>query len=120
MTTTLKSAVVALALAVCGFASGTTQANPPHPVFHPSYHHNYHVNYGHRFSHGYYFSGSYYNHFTYRQWNSRYGCYFYYYPGTSSYYYWSGANNCYYPTSYATVVVPNGPAPAGIMTLPLH
>src|SRR5271168_2387755 len=120
MTTTIKSAVLAVAVMVCGLASGTADANHPNHGSYRSYNHNYHVNYGHRFSHGYYFSGPAYSHYSYRTWNSRYHCYFYYYPWTSSYYYWSGANNCYYPTSYATVVAPNGPVPTGCMTLPLH
>ena len=126
MRMTLQSIVVAVAVVMCAAATGTAQANgpycPPVVVKHrPGYSvHNYHLTYGTHFSHGYYFRGGYYRHFSYRVWNSRYGCYFYYYPGTSCYYYWSGTTNCYYPITYVTVVAPNGPPPAGIQELPLQ
>jgi hypothetical protein len=78
----------------------------------------YHVTYGVHFSHGYYFRGPGWNHFSYRWWSPRYHCYLYWYPGTASWYYWSGPQAVYYPVSYATVVAPGGEAPPGTVALP--
>lgn len=66
----------------------------------------YHLQHGTKFSHGYYFSGRNHNFWTTQSWSGRYGCYCYWYPGTSSWYYWCAPQSCYYPISYITIAPP--------------
>jgi hypothetical protein len=67
---------------------------------------NYHLSHGKSFSHGFYYPGRYHNHWSFRCWWPKYGCYTYWCPSTSCYYYWCESANCYYPLSYASYAAP--------------
>jgi hypothetical protein len=67
---------------------------------------NYHLNYGKSFSHGFYYPGKFHDHWSFKCWWPKYGCYTYWCPSTSCYYYWSEPANCYYPVSYASYAAP--------------
>jgi hypothetical protein len=61
---------------------------------------NYHWTNAKKFEHGYYYPGKNHNHWSYRCWDKRYGCYLYYDPGLCCYYYYCVPDSCYYPVSY--------------------
>lgn len=67
---------------------------------------NYHQNYGKSFSHGFYYPGKFHDHWSFKCWWPKYGCYCYWCPSTSCYYYWCEPANCYYPISYASYAAP--------------
>jgi hypothetical protein len=70
------------------------------------YGHDFVHKYGKSFSHGFYFPGKGYNHWTYSCYSKKYGCSCYWCPYTSCYYYWCEPACCYYPISYITVAPP--------------
>ena len=67
---------------------------------------NYHLTYGKSFSHGYFYPGKYHDHWSFKCWWPKYGCYTYWCPSTSCYYYWCEPANCYYPVSYCSYAAP--------------
>jgi hypothetical protein len=67
---------------------------------------DYHLTYGTKFSHGYYYTGRYHSHWSYRYWCGRYNCWYYYDPCCHCSYYWYAPSNCWYPEGYASVCEP--------------
>ena len=65
-----------------------------------SFDRNYHLTHGTRFDHGYFYRGRDHFQWSYRTWNSRYGCFTYWDPCTSCNYYWCQPYNCFYPVTY--------------------
>lgn len=61
---------------------------------------NYHLSNGTKANFGFFYKGQNHNHWSYRCWYDRCGCYCYYCPCTCCYYYWCGPDSCYYPISY--------------------
>jgi hypothetical protein len=61
---------------------------------------DYHFTHAKKFEHGRYYPGKNHNHWSYRCWDRRYGCYLYYDPGLCCYYYYCVPDDCYYPVSY--------------------
>ena len=61
---------------------------------------DYHLTHGHKFKHGYYYSGKGHYHWSKRYWSERYGCTVYYDQGLECDFYWCAPAKCYYPVSY--------------------
>ncbi len=55
---------------------------------------------GKSFSHGFYFPGRSWNHWSYHCYWPKYGCQCYWCPTTSCWYYWCPPDDCYYPVDY--------------------
>jgi hypothetical protein len=70
-------------------------AERPHE-FYTRYNHDF----GHRFSHGYFYSGRRHYHWGWSYYNPRFRTTFYYDPGFQTYYYWSAPRNAFFPISY--------------------
>jgi hypothetical protein len=81
---------------------------------------------GKSFSHGFYFPGKSWNHWTYQCYWNKYGCQCYWCPTTCCYYYWCEPSSCYYPISYVQYAPPTqvqvqvsnvipAPAPAPVL-----
>jgi hypothetical protein len=91
-----------------------------------SFHNNFGSGFGGKsFSHGFYFPGKSWNHWTYNCWWPKYGCQCYWCPYTSCYYYWCQSASCYYPISYVQSAPPTqvqvqvtnvAPTPAPVST----
>jgi hypothetical protein len=78
---------------------------------------SYHEEHGMKFKYGYFYKGHEHNHWTYRYWWGRYGCYTYYCPSTYCWYYWYPKDECYYPVNYITTATPvPQPAPPAVET----
>jgi hypothetical protein len=61
---------------------------------------HYHLKHGHKFAHGYYFSGKHHRHWQYRIWDAYYGTFIYWCPNTLVYYYWCEPCARFNPVTY--------------------
>jgi hypothetical protein len=67
---------------------------------------DYCFKHGHKFSHGWCYTGKNHCHWNCWSWNPHWGCYNYWCPSAHCWYYWYEPHLCYYPISYIPVCTP--------------
>ena len=72
-----------------GRSTGGRNSHGTHSRMHNHSHHTHHHRTLHRGHHNW----------SSWRWNSRFGCYYYWYPSERCYYYWYAPSSCYYPVS---------------------